>query len=161
LPAELRRWMGASCEVSEGLGRTTLHEPAPLCLANRGIPLVIRLLFHPSGCLLLLREEAVDSDWKPLMQLGLSQREAQVLHFIAMGKTGPEIAILLGISHNTVRKHTSRIFIRLRVETRTAAALAAAEAGKLTYSTTYSYPGEYGTTSEKKVVNLLHNSFGK
>ncbi len=86
------------------------------------------MLLHPSGYLLLLREEDERTEWKPLMRLGLSQREAEVLNLIATGKTGPAIARLLGISHDTVRKHTGKIFVQLRVETRTAAALAATEA---------------------------------
>ena len=53
---------------------------------------------------------------------GLSQREAQVLSLIGDGKTGPEIARLLAISHDTVRKHTSQVLDKLGVETRTAAA---------------------------------------
>jgi DNA-binding CsgD family transcriptional regulator len=52
---------------------------------------------------------------------GLSQREAEILSLICEGKTGPEIAVLLAISHDTVRKHTSRILDKLGVETRTAA----------------------------------------
>ncbi len=53
---------------------------------------------------------------------GLSHREAEVLALIVQGKTGPEIAILASISHDTVRKHTSRILEKLGVETRGAAA---------------------------------------
>jgi DNA-binding CsgD family transcriptional regulator len=52
---------------------------------------------------------------------GLSQREAEILSLIADGKTGPEIAVLLAISHDTVRKHTSKILDKLGVETRIAA----------------------------------------
>ena len=59
---------------------------------------------------------------------GLSEREAQVLSFIGEGKTGPEIALLLAISHDTVRKHTSKILDKLEVETRTAAARLALDA---------------------------------
>ncbi len=58
---------------------------------------------------------------------GLSDRDAEVLAFIAQGKTGPEIALILGISHDTARKHTSRIFEKLGVETRAAAASIARE----------------------------------
>jgi DNA-binding CsgD family transcriptional regulator len=54
---------------------------------------------------------------------GLSEREAQILSFIGEGKTGPEIALMLGIGHDTVRKHTSKILDKLGVETRTAAAM--------------------------------------
>jgi DNA-binding CsgD family transcriptional regulator len=53
---------------------------------------------------------------------GLSQREAQILSLVGDSKTGPEIAFLLGISHDTVRKHTSKLLDKLGVETRTAAA---------------------------------------
>ena len=66
-----------------------------------------------------------------LIRWGLSEREAQVLSLIAAAKTGPEISILLGISHDTVRKHTSRILEKLGVETRTAAAAAALSATSL------------------------------
>jgi DNA-binding CsgD family transcriptional regulator len=58
---------------------------------------------------------------------GLSEREANVLSLIAEAKTGPEIAILLYISHDTVRKHTSHILEKLGVETRAAAASVARE----------------------------------
>jgi DNA-binding CsgD family transcriptional regulator len=54
---------------------------------------------------------------------GLSRREAQILSFIGDGKTGPEIALILAISHDTVRKHTGKVLEKLGVETRTAAAM--------------------------------------
>jgi LuxR family transcriptional regulator, maltose regulon positive regulatory protein len=50
------------------------------------------------------------------------EEEAEVLRLIGESKTGPEIAILLGISHDTVRKHTSHILEKLGVEVRAAAA---------------------------------------
>jgi len=53
---------------------------------------------------------------------GLSPREAQILSLVCDGKSGPEIALLLAISHDTVRKHTSQLLDKLGVETRTAAA---------------------------------------
>ncbi len=62
-----------------------------------------------------------------LVKWNLSEREAGVLGLIAQGKTGPEISILLGIGHDTVRKHTSRILEKLGVENRTAAVAAARE----------------------------------
>lgn len=57
-----------------------------------------------------------------MVRWGLSQREAEVLSLVAKGKTGPEISIILTISHDTVRKHTSSIYKKLGVENRTAAA---------------------------------------
>jgi DNA-binding CsgD family transcriptional regulator len=51
----------------------------------------------------------------------LSDREWEVLACVARGKTNKEIAALLLIRPNTVRKHLERIFEKLGVHTRTAA----------------------------------------
>jgi len=53
---------------------------------------------------------------------GLTSREAEVLGWIARGKTNREIASRLFISPHTVRKHIENIFEKLGVRTRTAAA---------------------------------------
>jgi DNA-binding CsgD family transcriptional regulator len=63
-----------------------------------------------------------------MLRWGLGLREAEILSLVGQGKTGPEIAIILTISHDTVRKHMSSIFDKLGVETRTAAALITQEA---------------------------------
>jgi DNA-binding CsgD family transcriptional regulator len=52
---------------------------------------------------------------------------AETLLWLAQGKTNGEIAIILGISEATVKKHVLEIFSRLEVETRTAACLKAVE----------------------------------
>jgi DNA-binding CsgD family transcriptional regulator len=78
---------------------------------------------------LIERGETLESRRRRLLiRWGLSAREAEVLSLIAAAKTGPEISILLRISHDTVRKHTSRILEKLGVETRTAAAAVALSA---------------------------------
>lgn len=63
----------------------------------------------------------------PLISLGLSPREAEVLLWVAQGKTNPEVASILGISEETVKKHMKQILAALAVETRTAATLRALE----------------------------------
>lgn len=63
----------------------------------------------------------------PLQSLGLTPREAEVLLWVAQGKSNPEIAAILGAAENTVKKHMQRIFEKLRVESRTAAMLCALE----------------------------------
>jgi DNA-binding NarL/FixJ family response regulator len=60
-----------------------------------------------------------------LRQLGVSPREAEVLYWIAEGKGNGEIAIILGTSLRTVEKHVERIFDKLGVDSRVAAAVAA------------------------------------
>ena len=61
------------------------------------------------------------------MKLGLTPRVAEVLLWVAQGKTNPEIATILGISEQTVKKHMMEVLQVLGVETRTAATLRALE----------------------------------
>jgi DNA-binding NarL/FixJ family response regulator len=65
---------------------------------------------------------------EPLVKLGLSPRVAEVLLWVAQGKTNGDIAQILGISESTVKKHLLDIFQTLGVETRSAATLRALEA---------------------------------
>jgi DNA-binding CsgD family transcriptional regulator len=60
-----------------------------------------------------------------LRTLGLSEREAEVLYWVAAGKSGPVISTILGIRHDTVRAHLKKIFSKLGVENRLSAALQA------------------------------------
>jgi len=55
----------------------------------------------------------------------LTPREAEVLQWIACGKTDADVAALLGLSPRTVQKHLEHIYLKLGVETRTAAAMRA------------------------------------
>jgi|SRR4051794_825049 DNA-binding NarL/FixJ family response regulator len=64
---------------------------------------------------------------QPLLSLGLTPRVAEVLLWVAQGKTNPEIATILGISEQTVKKHMMDVLATLGVETRTAATLRALE----------------------------------
>ncbi|QAZ41489.1 DNA-binding response regulator [Methylibium sp. Pch-M] len=52
----------------------------------------------------------------------LTGREAEVLHWVAQGKTNRDIGDILGTSPRTVHKHLEHVFAKLGVETRTAAA---------------------------------------
>jgi DNA-binding CsgD family transcriptional regulator len=52
---------------------------------------------------------------------GLTEREAEILAWVARGKTNDEIAALLVVSPHTVRKHLENVYQKLRVHSRTAA----------------------------------------
>ena len=67
------------------------------------------------------------SSYVPFCALGLTPRVAEVLLWLAQGKTNSEIGMILGISESTVKKHVLEIFRTLSVETRTAASLQALE----------------------------------
>jgi DNA-binding CsgD family transcriptional regulator len=58
---------------------------------------------------------------------GLTAREAEVLYWVAQGKTNRDIGDILGTSPRTVTKHLEHVFEKLGVETRTAAARMAME----------------------------------
>ena len=51
----------------------------------------------------------------------LTPREAEVMHWLILGKTDKDIADILDLSPRTVNKHLEHIFEKLAVETRTAA----------------------------------------
>lgn len=67
------------------------------------------------------------STFEPLLKLNLTPRVAEVLLWVAQGKTNGDIATILGISESTVKKHLLEIFQALGVETRSAATLRALE----------------------------------
>ncbi len=76
---------------------------------------------------LVLEERNTPPGPAALMKLGLTPREAEVLYWIAQGKSNPDIATILGSSVRTVHKHVEHIFQKLGLETRNAASLAALE----------------------------------
>ncbi len=55
----------------------------------------------------------------------LTAREREVLEWVGAGKTSRDIAAILGVSPRTIEKHLERIYDKLGVETRTAAAMRA------------------------------------
>ncbi len=64
---------------------------------------------------------------RPLESLGLTPREAEVLLWIAQGKSNADIGTILGCAENTVKVHTARIFEKLGFENRNAATVRALE----------------------------------
>lgn len=63
----------------------------------------------------------------PLEKLGLSAREAEILLWVAQGKSNFEVSVILDISSGTVKKHLEHIYEKLCVEGRNAASLRALE----------------------------------
>jgi DNA-binding CsgD family transcriptional regulator len=52
----------------------------------------------------------------------LTDREADVLLWIAAGKSNRDIADILGLSHRTVNKYLDQIYLKIGVENRASAA---------------------------------------
>jgi DNA-binding CsgD family transcriptional regulator len=88
-----------------------------------------------------LQGKTVDDDWlvvlrevsdaatveATMLALRLTLRESEVLYWVVKGKTNRDIGDILGTSPATVKKHLERIFEKLGVETRTAAAAVAVQ----------------------------------
>jgi DNA-binding NarL/FixJ family response regulator len=77
---------------------------------------------------LLRLRPAGESPHPRLASAALTPREAEVLSWVAKGKTNRDIADILGMSPRTVNKHLEHVFEKLGVETRAAAAALASRA---------------------------------
>lgn len=89
-------------------------------------------LCEQAQCLLLFEEQQAAPQSAALEPLRLTRREAEVLHWVAQGKTDGEIGLILDISPRTVQKHLEQIYQKLGVENRTAAAARAYEVASAT-----------------------------
>jgi DNA-binding CsgD family transcriptional regulator len=127
LPAVLQEWVQGH---EAARGRTDALPPVrrPFVVEREGRRLTVRLVSQPPDSALLLEEVATRLNPAALTRLGLSAREAEVLAWAAAGKTNPAIAALLNISPRTVQTHLERVYRKLGVQTRTAAAARAMEA---------------------------------
>jgi len=65
------------------------------------------------------------------VQVGLSERELEVLRLVARGESNARISLELGIGESTVKTYLARIFHKLGVSTRTQAVVVATERGLL------------------------------
>ena len=86
----------------------------------------IHLSRHASAYLLheLCAPERIES---------LTEREQEVLHLLVQGRSNKEIALTLHIVEDTVKTHVHHILVKLKVESRTQAVLAAMRLGIVTH----------------------------
>ncbi len=76
----------------------------------------------PGEFLFRLSEPAASTEEMVLRQaFGLTQREAEVLLWIARGKSNRDVSDILGISPRTVNKHLEQVFLKLGVGNRASA----------------------------------------
>lgn len=121
LPATIAVWLEKlAADAWDAMGSA----PA-LVRANGGNELHIRLAKRsPGGVFLLLTEKSTGAApaQNQCADFHLTPREADVLAWLAKGKTNRDIGDILGMSPRTVNKHLEHIFVKLGVETRSAAA---------------------------------------
>lgn len=102
---------------------------AEKCTTRTGTLLLRRFLGQGNDPLTVLQltEESAPPGPAELTALGLTPRQAEVLYWIAQGKTNGETAVILGTSPRTIDKHVEQMLERLGVENRLAAAARANE----------------------------------
>jgi DNA-binding CsgD family transcriptional regulator len=115
-------------------GRSFAPRLDPLILQRDGKFLAIKLMIdHGRGeHLLTMDEEDLCVPAASLQSLNLTAREAEVLSWVAQGKTNREIGMILQASSRTVQKHLEHVFEKLGVENRTSAILRAWQVGRYT-----------------------------
>ncbi len=142
----MRRHFGGAADAPPGLAAVgPLHAPARLCdwvrarvtRAGAGgdgdtwscVTGTQRLhcSLHPASAedewLVVLTESSNGAAIEALsLQFRLTAREAEVLYWVAQGKTNRDIGDILGTRPKTITKHLEHVFDKLGVETRTAAA---------------------------------------
>jgi NarL family two-component system response regulator YdfI len=80
----------------------------------------------------LARTNKPENQSKKTEPASLTDRELQVLQFVARGERSKEIAMRLGISERTVKAHLASIYSKLGVDSRAAAIGVASQMGLLT-----------------------------
>ena len=92
-------------------------------IAERQLLLALRQRTGDDDVLIVMREVSDAAVVQTLVAAcKLTLREAEVLYWVAKGKTNRDIGDILGASPATVKKHLERVYVKLGVETRTAAA---------------------------------------
>ena len=125
-PASLCEWVRERVtrapEVSAGAGEPAADTWTCVTGTQR-----LHCSLHPASAedewLLVLTESSNGAAIEALsLQFRLTAREAEVLYWVAQGKTNRDIGDILGTRPKTITKHLEHVFEKLGVETRTAAA---------------------------------------
>lgn len=121
-----------SDQIAIFLRDRTSGRDAPLVIESSGVP-VLQLAFlgtiGSDEYLFRLTAVSQTTDEEALRRhFSLTMREAEVLVWIAKGKSNRDIAEILGLSARTVNKHLEQIYVKLGVENRASAAVKATNA---------------------------------
>jgi len=121
LPPQIRQWLTMYRKQMGPKGKSPMIKLAPLTINRPSACLTVRLIRNCTLSALLFEELLLELPADFLVAHGLTPREAEVLRWIAQGKSSLEIARILNISDRTVSKHLERVYLRLGVENRHAA----------------------------------------
>jgi DNA-binding response OmpR family regulator len=121
LPGNVREWLQKRAQQQIAVAADSI------ALATEASPLKLQLSYvgkmASEEILLRLVEGDFENDNLVLKRkLHLTQRESEVLMWIARGKSNRDIAEILSLSPRTVNKHLEQIYTKLGVENRASAA---------------------------------------
>ena len=123
LPPELHSWLQAAAAGRDVRPLSTQRLEAGGGGINSQLVATLQGRTVDDDWLVVLREVCDAATVQATMQaFGLTLRESEVLYWVAKGKTNRDIGDILGSSPATVKKHLERVYEKLGVETRTAAA---------------------------------------
>ena len=131
IPPQVAAWLLESVRLVEQRAANATHATEPPKLSIERGPKRLTFRLHQQigdsdtgGDWLIVMREVSDTAVIEAMSLTfkLTAREAEVLYWVVKGKTNKDIGDILGSSPMTVKKHLERVFVKLGVETRTAAA---------------------------------------
>jgi len=123
LPDPVERWFRAEKRKLSAKEDSMPPPLSPLLAERGGKTLTVRLISDVNGDSLLLEETAPRPSAHSIRErFSLTARQAEVLYWVAEGKTNGEIGTILSMSARTVAKHLEHIYQKIGVETRTAAA---------------------------------------
>jgi DNA-binding CsgD family transcriptional regulator len=117
LPEILQRWVAQQTLEASSDDVPPLHPP--LVLEQAGKRLVVRLVTEGTGqARLVLHEQRTERSPMLLQSFGLTTLQAEVLFWVAHGKTNAEVGAILGMRVGTVRKHLEHVYQKLDVDNR-------------------------------------------
>jgi DNA-binding response OmpR family regulator len=120
VPAEVLDWLRAQSALA---GQGGEARPFSVARGDRQLVFSIQELTSDNDWLVVLREISDAAVVQAMVRaLSLTLREAEVLYWVVKGKTNRDIGDILGSSPTTVKKHLEHVYVKLGVETRTAAA---------------------------------------
>jgi DNA-binding response OmpR family regulator/DNA-binding CsgD family transcriptional regulator len=114
LPQQIQQWLERNPSMGMGLGLKAPEKPIKIIFLGKSA--------NNEYLLRLASQDAPDEALILRNNLEVTARESEVLLWIAKGKTNREIGQILGTSPRTINKHSERIYKKLSVENRTAAA---------------------------------------
>ncbi len=112
LPLPVRQWLERMSSPEATYVPLEIHE------GDMRIVISLKKRVEDRFFITLLENSEQDSVKRIHGLSGLTGRQAQVMYWVAEGRTNPEIAMILGVAVHTVNRHLEHIFCKLGVQNR-------------------------------------------